>query len=721
MGLAMTGSNPEITGNSFSPQLSVSIGCDNSSVTGEGYIEDHNSIGKSKLKSKSPRSLGPKPASPQLDTIGEQPLDDNTHRGSIWQSVVFWQSKEEGENTANNEETHLINNESILWTIPRAIPASVTTISGIFQSVKNEEIIQFQPNTFSQVIQTNVNSEPVITPINSNIQDKKIEVSDTTWSFPWSGWFGGKVNEDQDKHVVSPSIADEPEGTRLFRKLVTNAIECLSYGLEKPVGWGLWKRDGEELGEVRLTGNKSCRKGVKMLQLPKSNFENTESQLKKNANTVNKEDKSSINDDKSLKELNHGSIVLPTVRWSYRDLTIKTKTRITLSGLTFFQNIFSPQTHLYFDSQKYNPKKKPVKKAVVIAFHGFVPLRLSKIINESSESSTVMVNEAVNELNRWATLQNVDIEIDTMELEGYGKLFERVNDSMSILDNWSSCFHEMDYVFVVANSHSVSVAVHVLAKMISSGYMDHIEKLGLLAISGICLGPIAEIESKVSTRGINKENDMISEMFDLGDPETLPSKELIRDFKVLVRKNCKVSFVGNLNDSFTPLYSSLCLHMNHPNIYRMVYIDGSTMQPDFIVSLFNLLLTVRNLNYTDHSLLIELSKFFEGKPGDGLHNCSMNDKDIYRYAISNMLDTTDLIYRQEIKTNTTNSQELSANNYHIPWCLRGFIEELDKLRFNFEVDQMLDQLYAEFVSWVPNEQQKELKYCIEAFEASRRE
>jgi hypothetical protein len=187
--------------------------------------------------------------------------------------------------------------------------------------------------------------------------------------------------------------------------------------------------------------------------------------------------------------------------------------------------------------------------------------------------------------------------------------------------------------------------------------------------------------------------------------------------RTMMKMNFKVTFVGSLNDCFAPLYSSLSLHLRHPNIFRAIYIDGTENQADFLVSLFNLILTVKNLNYSDHGLLIELSSFFNGKTGNGGHSKILRNKYAYRNGISNMLNTSDLVYPQSLQEDLLNFQEHTTNSYHIPWCLRGFLEEMEKLQRHFDIDQMIEQLYEEFKSWEPIEtKERELWYCMQAFE-----
>lgn len=532
-----------------------------------------------------------------------------------------------------------------------------------------------------------------------------------SWWTPWKWEFNKQPEVEESISDLGSGIVED-ELLKVQRREVANQIKCQSYGIPKSVVWGMLQQDNDEFGYVHITGN-GYKKPIMMKQMPVSAFELTESQL------VQPMDNKNNNNT----QLNVESIVLPDIEWNYRDLTMRTKCRIALSKISILQSIFIPQSHLYFDRhEKRNHTKsfkKVEKKALVISFHGFLPQKIVKnIIGEGTGSSEQMSSSAIKELQRWSDIQNVDLTINTINLEGHGKLFERVNESLSILDSWIDTITNCDYVLIVSSSHTVPLAVHVISRLITAGHFEKTEKLGFIGFSGILMGPIPEVESKISTRGsVGQDNEIISEMFDLEDPESLQSRELIRNMKILIKKNFKITFVGSLNDCFSSLYSSLGLRFVHPNIYRAIYIDGSQHQPDFLTSLFNLILAVKNLIYHDHGLLLELSNFFIGQIGDGQHSQVLKNKYGYRVGINNMLNTCDLLYEKKMEEELTNVRECSTNSYHIPWCLRGFLEELSKLQKHFDVRQIIEQLHEEFKAWEPETQKmKELRYCMLAFE-----
>lgn len=684
----------------------------------------------------------PEPVEVQQDQVEElQPPETQRSR---WNSILFWTDQQQPttatEDIADEDAPVPLNQQdSMLW----AIPNHVSRLSGLFIRQSSNEILttgvvtndQFLPNTISsiktasQIVNVTTNGvQPDQTGIDTPLIEEEEPRNETSWFTPWK-WgntaSNKEINHSGDTSDTTTLTLDDDE-SKLFRKLVVNSIQCLSYGIEKPSSWGMFKKSGDDVGEVRLTGNKSCKRGVLMKRLPKSNFEIQEELLSRSTSITTTTtsitngngsgngivDSTGGYNDTAM-SINE-AVVLPDLKWNYRPLTMLTKTRIISSRLLPF---VKPEGHLYTLKKS---RKRPVKKKVtVISIHGFLPQKFTKsIANECSGTSRLMLELTNRELDRWGILNNVELEIDNIQLEGYGKIFERMNDAMSIIENWATDIQTTDYLLVVCNSNSVTVGVHLMAKMIVSGMLKEVEKLGILGISGMTLGPIPMLEGKILTRGGSiQENEMISEMFDFEDPESLQSKELIRSFNTIIKANCKVSLAGSLMDCISPMYSSLSLQFGHANIFRMIYIESGNALPDFLVSLFNTVLALKNLTYSDHGLLVELSKFFEGKPQMGGHSRVLMDKHVYRMGISNVLDTNNLqTVNDGIQIWPKNVREMNVNPYHIPWCLRGVLEELVNVKPNWEVDDLMTQLTEEFNSWDgENGSWQELRKCMEAF------
>ncbi|GME84777.1 unnamed protein product [Ambrosiozyma monospora] len=286
------------------------------------------------------------------------------------------------------------------------------------------------------------------------------------------------------------------------------------------------------------------------------------------------------------------------------------------------------------------------------------------------------------------------------------------------MDSISGC----DYLIIASHSQGVPIAINVTSRLINAGYLAHVEKIGLINVSGICLGPFSGLDSKLPIKGFsNFEKEILLEIFDFQDPNSELSCELRRHLRVLVSWNVKLTFVGSMNDQFVPLYSSLNVVMKHPNVFRCVYIDGDSDQPDFLINLMNLILITKNLCHEDHELLIELSSFLAGEINTAGHSRVLKEESVYLEGLKNTLETTQLMFEQPIRESKINVKEFNMNQYHLPWCMRGFLQELSELK-HVDEEEQFSVLQKQFEQWDPvTKEQKELKFCMAVLGTMKRE
>lgn len=178
---------------------------------------------------------------------------------------------------------------------------------------------------------------------------------------------------------------------------------------------------------------------------------------------------------------------------------------------------------------------------------------------------------------------------------------------------------------------------------------------------------------------------------------------------------------------------------SHPYIYRAVFIDGRVHAPDFIAHLVGFALKLRNLGVSDHGLIRELSTPLAGSlySGEG-HSRLYYDEQVYDLAVAHALETTDIPLSarncchftrprpvagapQTAGTSETGSVKGNAaatvplanpNPYHLPWIMRGLLEE------NFvksELSSETEMLLKQFDDWRPvTKALKDVKYRLEA-------
>ncbi|GME76995.1 unnamed protein product [[Candida] boidinii] len=299
----------------------------------------------------------------------------------------------------------------------------------------------------------------------------------------------------------------------------------------------LQKISRSSFGYLAVAGTKSYKNPVKVNELPISQFENLENTLVKrngnNANTEQQEQQSQL--------FSNSNIVLPNISENYRCETFKSNLRIYLSNI--LPNIFKPQTHIYNVSRSsinknINKKSKKIKKtAVIISIHSFLPFKMVRsLIGDSTSNATSMSDRTEESLLRWANHNNVELDIIKISIDGEGKIFERVSMILNLLDNWFDIISSCDFLIFTSFSQSVPIAIHILSRLITAGVIKKIKnkKIGLINLSGNCLGPIIGSDSKITIKNFNVlEKEILLELFDFQDPETLQYQELLRHIKRL--------------------------------------------------------------------------------------------------------------------------------------------------------------------------------------------
>ena len=88
------------------------------------------------------------------------------------------------------------------------------------------------------------------------------------------------------------------------------------------------------------------------------------------------------------------------------------------------------------------------------------------------------------------------------------------------------------------------------------------------------------------------------------------SLRLIESMQVLVHHNVKLTFCGSIDDQWVPVFSSIGINFNHPNIFKCVFVDKHSEIPKFIISLLKIILIMKNLGHSYHNLLQNLSETY---------------------------------------------------------------------------------------------------------------
>lgn len=412
------------------------------------------------------------------------------------------------------------------------------------------------------------------------------------------------------------------------------------------------------------------------------------------------------------------SIVTPTSDMCY---TFYSSTARIKSSLSKISHYFLPRPAGSSMTKLYDPlyRTAPVKinKVVVIGVHGFFPAKVVRaVIGDPTGTSIKFVNEAAKSVERWASEKGISVQIEKIALEGEGKVLKRVETLYQMLCNWLHLIDEADFIYFAAHSQGTPVAVHLLAKLVEDGHVEN-KRVALLGMAGISLGPIYGLDQKLLMRAISQiESASLQELFEFQNPESTQSRKYIESLRTIIAHNAKIVFVGSVNDQLVPLYSSICAHASHPNIFRSAFIDSQNVAPEFISTVISIALQLRNIGSSDHGLIREISSALPGALTSGGHSRIYDEGRVYDLLMRHALETTDAPSNVPLRIDT--SFEIPKNNhnpYLLPWSMRGLVNEAS-MRPSFS--EQLELLHTEFKQWTPEAKPlKDLKYRLSAIQS----
>lgn len=120
------------------------------------------------------------------------------------------------------------------------------------------------------------------------------------------------------------------------------------------------------------------------------------------------------------------------------------------------------------------------------------------------------------------------------------------------------------------------------------------------------MGPVPSKFSKIVYRAYTQlENDIVREVFEYEKKSCSLSRKLTESIRFLLAQNVKFTFSSTTNDSFIPLYSSLGIQFDHPNIHRNLY-QVNTIP--FISTVLEIACQMKNVGvFRDHSIIRSFS------------------------------------------------------------------------------------------------------------------
>lgn len=399
-----------------------------------------------------------------------------------------------------------------------------------------------------------------------------------------------------------------------------------------------------------------------------------------------------------------------------------------------FGNNSNPQKHIYRTNPNEtlfklsNRQKRPIR-IVLIGVHGFFPTKMLRtFIGEPTGTSDRFIKEAEKVVIDYFNSKNFDIQINKISLEKEGEIFERVDFFFDVMKRWSNQINESDFIYFVTHSQGCPVTIILLAKLLDSGIlrlndtnffndieiglnmMPNKKIVSILGMAGINNGPFYGRDQTLLVKAYTTiAKDAMMELFEFQKPDSIQSKKLIQSLKTLVTNNVKLTFIASINDQLVPLYSSFCIFLKHPNIFRATFIDRSSLTPDFITGIVNIAGTLLNLGYDDHNIIKEISPSLAGSLTGGGHSTIYNEYQVYLLGLKFALETTDTYENVPAKYTPYKANDLKTNPYRLPWTMRGLLHQA---RRNLG-DESVQSLYKEYQDWRPETAVlKDIKYRL---------
>ncbi|ANZ76753.1 BA75_03437T0 [Komagataella pastoris] len=547
---------------------------------------------------------------------------------------------------------------------------------------------------------------------------------DQGWQF-WK-WGNELTNSSKRNSLLNPEINHSFSSlysTSSKAKLADDAKRAIKRNTVTS-HWAYFKSsEHTDYAELAVIGTGSASNPVKVeVDLAATPLELEESmplldtQAKKEADlgsSSNSTDKTRVSSDSS-------GILAPTIECNYRVITSTTRARLNLQRVNALRmlscKIVKEESHLYI--KENNPNLNSIFKAVVIGVHGFLPIRMVRtLVGQPTGTASMFAAHATEALQSWGQSHHLNMKIDVVALEGEGKILERVGSLLSLLENWLDVIKNCDFLYFASHSQGVPVAIHIAAQLFKQNVLNPNQKVALLNMAGICLGPFPELDAKLAIKAYSRlENEIMMELFDFQDPDTLQSRKLIESLEILVSHDTKLTFVGSLDDQLVPLFSSTCFHVAHPNIFRSIHVDKTSEHASFLANLMKSCMMVRNLGHDDHNLNYEISRYLIGSVGVGGHCKIFKDLNVYTLGIENALLTTSLTNPKPMTYQEINSKTIINNPYHLPWSFRGFVQQLLELKHINSI-KLVQEIVESYIDWNPSTKNlRDLSRCIDILE-----
>ncbi|KAL8675022.1 MAG: hypothetical protein Q9168_000617 [Polycauliona sp. 1 TL-2023] len=584
--------------------------------------------------------------------------------------------------------------------------------------------------------------DPVETPMQRRISNPELATNapqQATAPHPWLGlWGTARTAKAQlidtatsvtPANVGGPQSSNESNMPKIGTENSTSGSSPNS--TTKAPGWAFWSRDTKtpggnatdgNVGELALAGSPSQShpesavleeaSGV-LGKRPRSvgsagKLGTSQSQRQKIEKEVPLEPKAKVAAEKPIERKileNDGTknLLLPRITATYPPVE-KPSLMQSLSRWWYYDRSSGIGSVELMD----NPPR--IKRALTIGVHGYFPAPLIRsVLGQPTGTSIRFADGAANAIHKWTEAQGYTCDVEKVALEGEGKILERVEVLWKLLSNWTDNIRRADFIMLGCVQNA---------------------KIGVCAMAGVNLGPFIDYKSRWI-------GGSARELFDFAHADSQVSKDYNAALTTILSRGVRCAYVGSIDDQLVSLdqdalltkarQSSTFGTIDHPNIYRAVFVDGRVHAPDLyamlvknfagrqiadcycsLTHLVGFALKLRNLGVADHGLIRELSSPLAGSlySGEG-HSKIYEDEAVL--AVQNALQVTAIsnVPLKQIRVDSATSQ----NPYILPFSLRGVLEES---QVKNELQSETTELLQQFDEWKPTSKVlKDVKFRLE--------
>lgn len=299
-------------------------------------------------------------------------------------------------------------------------------------------------------------------------------------------------------------------------------------------------------------------------------------------------------------------------------------------------------------------------------------------------------------------------------------LYQQLQKSLELV-------RQADIIVIAAHSQGCPVSTLIMEKMLKECEIDPLRQMtAILAMAGISHGPFPHLKSSVIIKYV--ETSQAKELFDFNNPTSSVSVAYMNALDYILHSGTKYIAVGSWYDQVVPLYSATVQGINHPNLYRALYIDAQDYQPDFLSHLLVFCLKLRNRGLSDYGIVIHLSDIVAGNIygfGTQGHSAIYEEELTYLLGITWLFAHVDscipLCKDQQIVEEPRSVGSFVApsrlNPYSLPWLMAHLmldqnITQDEELRQDVELIKML------YGTWKPSDSvSKDVKFRLEGLKS----